>query len=89
MNFVSVDFAGFLAVVYMLDWSGRYADARKWLLTVANYVFYPVWNWRFCFLMLFVTGNGFVAGQMRPHKTSRGRTAVLFHQKTDMDGMKG
>jgi alginate O-acetyltransferase complex protein AlgI len=81
MNFVSVEFAGFLAVVYTLHWSGRYADARKWLPTVASYVFYAVWNWRFCFLMLFVTANAFVAGQMRPRKTSRGRTAVLFHQK--------
>jgi len=50
MNFVSFEFAAFLAVVYVLHWSCRYAGTRKWLLTIASYVFYAVWNWRFCFL---------------------------------------
>jgi alginate O-acetyltransferase complex protein AlgI len=77
MNFVSVEFAAFLAVVYVLHWSSRYAGARKWLLTIASYVFYGVWNWRFCFLMLFVTVNAFVAGQMLARATGRGRTPVL------------
>ena len=75
MNIVSVEFAGFLAVVYMSHWSCRSAGARKWLLTVASYVFYAVWNWRFCFLI--VTVNAFAAGQMLPRTTSRRRTAVL------------
>ena len=77
MNFVSVEFAGFLAVVYMLHWSCRSAGARKWLLTIASYVFYAVWNWRFCFLMLFVTVNAFAAGQILARATGRRRTAVL------------
>jgi alginate O-acetyltransferase complex protein AlgI len=77
MNFVSVEFAAFLAVVYMLHWSCRYAGARKWLLTIASYVFYAVWNWRFCFLMLFVTVNAFAAGQMLARATGRRRTAML------------
>ena len=64
MNFVSFEFAAFLAVVYVLHWSCRHAGIRKWLLTIASYVFYAVWNWRFCFLMLFVTINAFGAGQM-------------------------
>ena len=54
MNFVSFEFAAFLAVVYALHWNCPYASIRKWLLTIASYVFYAVWNWRFCFLMLFV-----------------------------------
>ena len=77
MNFVSVEFAAFLAIVYMLHWSCRHAGARKWLLTVASYFFYAVWNWRFCFLMLFVTVNAFAAGQMLARATGRRRTAVL------------
>jgi len=26
---------------------------RQWLLTLASYLFYAAWDWRFCFLMLF------------------------------------
>ena len=77
MNFVSFEFAAFLAIVYALHWSCRYPGARKWLLTIASYVFYAVWDWRFCFLMLFVTVNAFAAGQMLARATSRRRTAVL------------
>src|SRR5712691_1547976 len=40
------------------------AGARKWLLTVASYLFYAAWNWSFCFLMLFVTANAFAAGHI-------------------------
>jgi alginate O-acetyltransferase complex protein AlgI len=77
MNFVSFEFAAFLAVVYVLHWSCRHAGTRKWLLTIASYVFYAVWNWRFCFLMLFVTINAFAAGQMLARAKRRRRTAIL------------
>jgi D-alanyl-lipoteichoic acid acyltransferase DltB (MBOAT superfamily) len=77
MNFVSFEFAVFLAVVYLLHWSCRHAGTRKLLLTIASYVFYAVWNWRFCFLMLFVTVNAFAAGQMLARATRPSRKAVL------------
>jgi alginate O-acetyltransferase complex protein AlgI len=77
MNFVSFEFAVFLAVVYVLHWSCRHAGTRKLLLTIASYVFYAVWNWRFCFLMLFVTVNAFAAGQMLARATRASRKAVL------------
>ena len=77
MNFVSFEFAVFLAVVYALHWSCRHAGTRMLLLTIASYIFYAVWNWRFCFLMLFVTANAFAAGQMLARATRPRRTAVL------------
>jgi alginate O-acetyltransferase complex protein AlgI len=77
MNFVSFEFAAFLAAVYVLHWSCRYGGTRKWLLTVASYLFYAAWNWRFCFLMLFVTVNAFAAGQMLARATRNRRTTVL------------
>jgi alginate O-acetyltransferase complex protein AlgI len=77
MNFVSFEFAAFLAVVYLLHWICRHAGTRKWLLTIASYVFYAVWNWRFCLLMLFVTINAFAAGQMLARAKRRRRTAIL------------
>ena len=77
MNFVSFEFLAFLAVAYALHWSCRFAGIRKWLLMMASYIFYAVWNWRFCFLMLFVTVNAYAAGQMLARVTSHRRTAVL------------
>ncbi len=64
MNFVSFEFVAFLGAVYGLHWMLPQAGARKWLLTVASYLFYAAWNWRFCFLMLFVTANAFAAGHL-------------------------
>ena len=77
MNFVSVSFAAFLAIVYVLHWSCRHAAARKWLLTIASYVFYAAWNWRYCFLMLFVTANAFVAGRLLGGSARGRKKAVL------------
>jgi alginate O-acetyltransferase complex protein AlgI len=77
MNFVSAGFAGFLALVYVLHWSCRHAAARKWLLTIASYVFYAVWSWRYCFLMLFVTANAFAAGQVLGRVTHSRKKIVL------------
>src|ERR1051325_675334 len=77
MNFVSFEFAAFLAVVYVLHWSCRDASVQKWLLTIASYLFYAIWNWRFCFLMLFVTLNAFAAGQLLAGATSARRKAML------------
>jgi D-alanyl-lipoteichoic acid acyltransferase DltB (MBOAT superfamily) len=77
MNFVSCEFVVFLAVVYALHWSCRNAGTRRLLLIIASYVFYAVWNWRFCFLMLFVSANAFAAGQTLGRATRPWRTAVL------------
>jgi alginate O-acetyltransferase complex protein AlgI len=77
VNFISLGFAAFLVAVYSLHWSCRSADGRKWLLTVASYLFYAVWNWRFCFLMLFVTANAFATGQLLARSTGGRRKAAL------------
>src|SRR5882762_6130859 len=77
VNFVSFEFLAFLGTVYSLHWMLPQAGARKWLLTVASYMFYAAWNWRFCFLMLFVTVNAFVAGQLIPSCGRSGRKVVL------------
>jgi D-alanyl-lipoteichoic acid acyltransferase DltB (MBOAT superfamily) len=84
VNFVSFEFAVFLAGVYVLHWSCRHTAIRKWLLTIASYVFYAVWNWRFCFLMLFVTVNAFAAGQMLGHGR-RGRLRAVLAASIGID----
>jgi alginate O-acetyltransferase complex protein AlgI len=77
VNFVSFEFLAFLGTVYSLHWMLPQAGARKWLLTVASYLFYAAWNWRFCFLMLFVTANAFAAGHLISSSPRSGRKLIL------------
>src|ERR1700719_3934855 len=77
VNFVSFEFIAFLGAVYVLHWMLPQAGARKWLLTVASYLFYAAWNWQFCFLMLFVTVNAFVAGRSISQSEGSRRKAIL------------
>ena len=62
MNFVSGEFALFLAATWLLHWLLP-ARLRKPLLLLASYLFYAAWDWRFCGLMAFVTANAWLAGQ--------------------------
>jgi D-alanyl-lipoteichoic acid acyltransferase DltB (MBOAT superfamily) len=88
VNFISAGFVAFLAVVYALYWSCRHANSRKWLLTIASYIFYAVWSWRYCFLMLFVTANAFAAGQLLGRVTPGRKKAVLAVSiGTDLAGL--
>jgi alginate O-acetyltransferase complex protein AlgI len=77
VNFVSFEFLGFLGAVYVLHWIVPQALARKWLLTVASYLFYAAWNWHFCSLMLFVTVNAFAAGHLVSSFEGRRRKLTL------------
>ena len=84
MNFISFEFITFLAIVYALYWSCSHVAMRRWLLTLASYIFYAAWNWRFCFLMLFVTANAFVAGHMVA-RTTGGRQKALLSVSIGVD----
>src|SRR6266478_4045953 len=77
VNFVSFEFLGFLGAVYVFHWLLPQERARKWLLTVASYLFYAAWDWRFCFLMLFVTVNAFAAGHLLLSFERSGRKLIL------------
>jgi hypothetical protein len=39
----------FLPAVFALFWLSRTKQERYVLMTVAGYVFYGYWDWRFCF----------------------------------------
>ena len=55
MSFVSLAFFAFLPLVLLSQIVLRSARARQIVLLAASYVFYGWWDWRFCFLMLFLT----------------------------------
>src|SRR2546430_7905780 len=49
----------FLPITYAAFWALRGRNARFALLTVASYVFYGYWDYRFCFVMAFSTAVSF------------------------------
>jgi alginate O-acetyltransferase complex protein AlgI len=53
---------GFLPVVLFVYWLLRSRQQRYIWLTVAGYVFYGTWNYKFCGLMLFSTLVSYTAG---------------------------
>lgn len=76
MNFVSIVFFEFFALVLLSQVIVPSSRARQALLLVASYVFYGWWDWRFCGLMLFLTAVAYLAGlgmEKRPHNR-----AILF-----------
>jgi alginate O-acetyltransferase complex protein AlgI len=52
----------FLPVVYFVFWRLRTKNQRYVWLTVAGYVFYGSWNYKFCALMAFSTLVSYLAG---------------------------
>ncbi|MGB8843571.1 MAG: MBOAT family O-acyltransferase, partial [Aliidongia sp.] len=80
MNFVSAEFALFLAISYALYW--LLPRGRKLLLLAASYLFYAAWDWRFCGLMAFVTLNAHIAGQAIARE--QGRRVLWFSIGLDL-----
>lgn len=59
MNFVSIAFFVFFPLVLLTQCVLRNRRARHIVLLAASYLFYGWWDWRFCFLMLFLTAVAF------------------------------
>ena len=56
MLFNSLDFAIFLPIVFALYWLlQKQLKLQNLLITIASYIFYGMWDWRFLFLILFST----------------------------------
>ena len=52
----------FFPIVYFVFWTRRTENERYIWLTIAGYVFYGSWNYKFCALMAFSTIVSFVSG---------------------------
>ena len=61
MNFVSIAFFVFFAVILLSQVLVKQTKARQLILLAASYFFYGWWDWRFCFLMLLVTAIAHVS----------------------------
>ncbi len=54
-------------------------NVRHIILLIASYIFYGWWDWRFCFLMFFMTSVAYYcAKQIKKQKLTRLHTAVSF-----------
>src|SRR5580658_2160518 len=77
VNFVSAQFALFLAGIYAAYWLSPPGDGRKYLLLAASYLFYAAWDWRFCGLLAFVTVNAHLAGSALARRPEPVRSRLL------------
>ena len=90
MNFVSIAFFAFLPLTLLSQIVLRPVRLRQIALLAASYVFYGWWDWRFCFLMLFLTAVSYFAALAMERRPGRKRylavgvivpLAVLFFFK--------
>jgi len=59
MLFTSIDFAFFLSIVFLIYW---FAVNRSLNFQSASYSFYGWWDWRFLFLLFFVSASNYLVG---------------------------
>ena len=79
MLFVEVRFFLFFAVVFGLVWTLRNNLWRKRVLTLASYVFYGAWDWRFLGLIMLVTVVSYLVGNAATwpeHETKKRKWAL-------------
>ena len=62
MLFVEARFFLFFGLVFGLVWALRSNLWRKRVLTLASYVFYGAWDWRFLGLIMMVTIVSYLVG---------------------------
>lgn len=62
MLFNSLEFLIFLPIVFICYWKISSWRLQNWLVVVASYFFYAWWDWRFLFLIAFVTLSSYAAG---------------------------
>ena len=80
MTFASIDFIAFFAVVLAgaaLIERRFPARAREGFLLAASYFFYAYWDWRFCFLLLFVTGASYFSARAKDSPATRAAGIAL------------
>ena len=77
MSFISVAVFVLFALTLAAQWLLPSRRLRQLTLLAASYVFYGWWDWRFCFLMLFLTAVAFFTG-LRLEKKPGSRPALAL-----------
>lgn len=74
MLFVELRFFLFFAIIFGVYWSLRNNTARKGWLTLASYIFYAAWDWRFLSLVIFCSVANYILAlqiEKSPDSSSR------------------
>jgi len=73
MLFNSFTFAIFLPIVFLLYWFvfNRNLRLQNLFIVVASYIFYSWWDWRFLFLITFISLCSFSAGLLMQHISNK------------------
>ncbi len=76
----------FLPIVYFVYWRLRSKQQRYVWLTIAGYVFYGSWNYKFCALMAFSTLVSYMAGlgMLRWHEGRLRRLCLILPITVDL-----
>lgn len=90
MNFTSLTFPLFLALVFSLHWI---VGAKRWqnaTLVVASFVFYAWWDYRFCALMMFSAVVDYSVGRgLNASNNPKARRGLLLASMVANLGMLG
>ena len=81
MLFNSLDFAVFLPVVFVLFWFvfGNSIKNQNFLIVIASYFFYGLWDWRFMSLIFASTTiDYFIAKQLNKQNSNQVRKQLLW-----------
>lgn len=81
MSFASLDFLIFFSVVLVVVlFLQRLKNTlyKELFFLAASYFFYGYWDWRFCFLLLFVTVASYITARFA-HKKLAFQLALLYH----------
>ena len=80
MFFNSFDFAVFLPTVFLLYWfvTNRSLFLQNLTITLASYLFYGWWDWRFLSLILFSTAVDFLVGRALHKQENQTKRKLLL-----------
>jgi len=80
MLFNSFEFLIFLPVVFLLYWLvfQRSLKLQNLFILAASYLFYAWWDWRYLFLIAFLSGVNYLAGMMPAHEESQKARKVIL-----------
>lgn len=80
MLFNSIDFAIFLPIVFILYWflTRKNLKFQNFLITIASYVFYGWWDWRFLSLIIFSTVVDYSVGVKLRNQENQVKRMLLW-----------
>ncbi|MCK9423293.1 MAG: MBOAT family protein [Bacteroidales bacterium] len=80
MLFTSIPFVVFLFVIFILYWFvlNRNLKVQNFFLLVSSYFFYGWWDWRFLFLLFFISVSNYIIAILIQKKDQNSHRKFLF-----------